>query len=165
MICIICKEDCHADTNCSVPDTSVSLHGKFDECIRVCRSCLCRKCKAPRKEPHSCHCVYCGQATLENKICCACLQPVHRKCASDDLMCHRCKYNKGIYISLKKLFKKNLIHSLGKKVSGTLKRHSVRWQLSRLCPFKVHKVALSDIYEQCHPFTTLPLTFLSRAGK
>lgn len=97
--CVVCHKMAHSSVGCSFPDPTKIRDGKTNEDIRVCRKCICGRCKMPLRLPHACVCVWCKTATEDNEMCSRCMQPIHsQKCATiseDSFICFKCVTNRG----------------------------------------------------------------------
>lgn len=101
--CGLCKKICHMEAECSVPDVSLIKNGRANEAKRVCRKCICKRCKMPKRDDHACVCVWCQKPTYDSEVCFNCCQPIHTvACALDEgsgsFMCLKCEQNKGEHI-------------------------------------------------------------------
>lgn len=100
--CQLCGDKVHQDTKCSLPDTLSMRDGAAVESVRVCRNCLCKTCRHPDRNGHSCVCVVCNIAgSQEKKQCCNCKQAVHLLCFSDiEGWCKLCYHNSQSNVAL-----------------------------------------------------------------
>ncbi|XP_034246307.1 uncharacterized protein LOC117648161 [Thrips palmi] len=91
--CSLCKKVVHQDTECSIPSVSGVM---VDEDVRVCRRCLCERCKKPKTKNHLCQCHTCHRAIRDSddsSECNNCRQYSHNRCISHkNAFCDPCNY-------------------------------------------------------------------------
>lgn len=98
--CTVCKKVVHDHSECSIPREFKD--GAIFSDNKVCRSCLCHKCRMPRTElRHVCICKICHRKVLKPEVCVGCKGVMHSTCGSvpldgpENFFCASCTTAKG----------------------------------------------------------------------